>query len=93
MSYIPIIQNGEIEQFGYSDDRGIDFFEVLRAAKGRAEATGCDQMVCTTGGRVLCVYRVGRINRSGEYCRGRFYYTLEGSQLCERLRSLEEKKQ
>lgn len=92
MSYIPIIQNGEVEQF-YAGDGGINFFDILREAKGRAEATECDQMICATGGRVLCVYRVGRINRRGEYCSGRFYYTFEGSELYEHLRLLKEKKQ
>lgn len=90
MNYVHMAQNGEVEQL-YVCDGGLNFFDVLREAKERAEATECDQMVCAKGGRVLCVYRADRINSRGERFRGRFYCTFEGSDLYERLRLLKEK--
>lgn len=83
MRSVPYIQNGDILAFYYKD--GLDFFEILRAAKEKAEETEQDQFVCIEDGRLLCMYRVGRFNSRGEYLRGKFCYTLEGGELYDKL--------
>lgn len=85
MRPIPIRFDGECEFVVWRPH--LDFFDALRFARERSESEDHDQIVINgDDNKILCVYRVSGLGHSGNLRRGKFFYTVAGSELYEKLR-------
>lgn len=80
--------DGDCEFMLYA--KGMNFFDVLRDTREKAERDEADLVVVDCKGKILCVYLHPMFLKNGGYRRGRFHYTSRGSDLYDSLAKVSE---